>query len=330
MTATIEERVKEIGELYAKPITKEGYHKAWELTRALEKDIFAERGDLIQSAAKWVIKGYWARYYGLLKFGGTAEEKNDLSWRVARYYGSLNDPGDIETKVDYGYLLSVAVSHLMGDTVGAEEIDMELRELVENTTSVPVLLKVANACGLGTDKAGDRAGAIAIFSEAELGYRYFMDMPEVRQHFANILNNRGLVKLNLSDEVKDWGEQRNLICSAIIDLWNAEELYIKVTLPGLILKHIDGIENRFILAAIRLLSIETADLVDIAQKIKTAFEAKNRNEAKRLILGLKEAKIVSRDKIEVGVPEATMTFIGSIQIGLRMADEFLEKHKEVK
>ncbi|MEK9135291.1 MAG: hypothetical protein AAB451_03275 [Patescibacteria group bacterium] len=328
--ATFGERAKEIGELYAKLITKEGYHKAWELARALEKDIWVESGGFSMFlSSKWVVKGYWARYYELLKFDGTAEEKNDLCWRIARYFGLLNSRGeDIETELDYGYLLSVAVSNLLYDTVGAEEINMELQELVKKTNSVPAILKMANACGLGTDKTGDRAGAIAIFSKVAEEYQYFMDRPEVQQHFANILNNRGLVRLNLSDEVKDWGEKRNLICSAIVDLWNAEDLYMKVVPPPL--KHIDDIQNRFVMAAIRLLSIETADLVGIAQKIKTAFEAKNKDEAKRLIFELKETKVKSWDEIEVGVPAPTMTFIGSIQIGLRLAEEFLEKHKEAR
>jgi tetratricopeptide (TPR) repeat protein len=321
--ATIEERAKELEDLYTKAITPDNYHVVY----MAAINAANEKGVSLGGGARIMLPGLWAHYYELRKSKlSWAEGDNFFSNQIKSWLSAIAR-GDIELRLNYSYLLSVVLGELEKNLEGAGKVNEEMQTLVKNTGNIGLALRVINAQGLTAMQKKDWPEAITIFRAAERNFPEALGTPEALQHLGNTLNNRGLAKLNLSDVVSQ-KEKGDLICSAIVDLWNAEDLYMKVIPPPL--KHIDGIINRFIMAATRLLSIETADMIIIAQKIKTAFEAKNRDEAKRLIFELKETKVKSWDKIEVGVPAPTMTFIGSIQIGLRLAEEFLEKHKEAK
>jgi len=329
---TREERIKELNTLYTKATTEEEYVQAYEsaLSYYYEASL---AGEPLQVLAEILLPGYWAGYYWLKRFPQNDEEEQKqkinlhVCW-VDQYYRQLPKE-DIEIKLNYGYLLSVILNELKGDSKEAQKVDAEIQRLAEETKNVAIALKVINAQGLTAMQKKDWPAAIAIYSQAEQNFREAFDIPEAWQHLANTLNNRGMSKLNLSDGIDDRQEKRSLISSGIVDLWDTEELYIKVTPPPL--KHIDGIENRLIMAAYRLLLTERfVEEVEIGRKIKEAFEAKDREGAKKLIFDLKGLEVKSWDKIEGTIPGDTMTFIRSIQIGLQMADEFLDRHKEEK
>lgn len=329
---TREEKIKELNTLYAKATTEEEYAQAYESAVSYYHEA-SRAGEPFQVLAEILLPGYWAEYHRLKKFPqeDEAEQKQKINFHVSwvdQYYRQLPKE-DVELKLNYGYLLSVILNELKGDFEEAQKVDAEIQRLAKETKNVAIALKVINAQGLTAMQKKDWPAAIAIFSQAEQNFREAFDIPKAWQHFANTLNNRGLSRLNLSDGTDPRQEKRGLISSGIVDLWNAEELYMKVTPPPL--KHIDGIENRLIMAAYRLLLTERfVEEVEIGRKIKEAFEAKDREGAKKLISGLKGLEVKTWEKIEGTVPGDTMTFIGSIQIGLQMADEFLDRHKEEK
>ena len=338
--ATREEKIKELNALYAKATTEEEYAQAYKSAVSYYYEA-SRAGEPFQVLAEIMLPGYWAEYYRLKKFPQKDETEQEqkinfhVSW-VDQYYRQVPKE-NTELKLNYGYLLSVSFNYLKGDFEEARKVDEEIQRLAKETKNIAIIIKAINAHGLTAMQKKDWPAAIAIFSRAEKSFTEAFDVPDVWQHFANTLNNRGMSRLNLSDGTDQWQEKRGIISSGIVDLWNAEELYMKVTPPPL--KHIDGIENRFIMAAIRLLSTEGKELAEMGQKVKAAFEAKDRDGAKKLIFTLraitdadfkKLTNIEGKLEPEVVADGGTMTFIKSVQIGLQMADEFLEKNKEKK
>lgn len=328
---TKEEMIGELNALYAKATAEEEYARAYKCAVSYYRQA-SDAGESFQALAGILLPGYWAEYYRLKKFPRKDEAKqkqeiNLLASQADQYYRQLPKE-DIELKLNYGYLLSVILNELKRNPEEARKVDAEIQGLIKGTGRVAIAFKVINPQGLTAMQKKDWPAAIAIFSQVEQNFQEVSGILGGWQNFANIINNRGLSKLNLSDETDSLQEKRGLISSGIVDLWNAEGLYMKVVPPPL--KHIDGIQNRLIVAAYRLLLTEGSEEAKIGRNIKEAFEAKDREEAKRLIFGLGGLETKTWEKIEGIVPGDTMTFIESIQVGLHMADEFLEKHKEGK
>lgn len=273
--ATIEEKTKDLDELYAKATTKEEYHRAWEMAKELEQDISAKRGILVKWSAQAILNGFWARYYELLKFNRTGSDINELYHRIANYYHGLEEKDDIDLKVSYGYLFSMITSQLEGDLQEAEKIDEEISQLAEKGGNVVSVLRSVNAQGLNAMKKEDYPGAIAIFDK---GWRFFPEHkhnPETFRHFGNICNNRGLSKIHLSGQAQKRSEKVKLLWGGIQDLTLATSIYISEDSPPL--KHLEGIKNRLKLAQIRCIKILSVELFMI-----------NRREIKRVNKLLKE------------------------------------------
>ena len=265
--ATIEEKTKELDELYTKATTKEEYHRAWEMTKKLEQDIAAERGILVKWSAQAILNGFWARYYELLNFNRTGNDINEFCHKVANYYHGLEEKEDIDLKVSYGYLFSVITSQLEGDLQEAEKIDEEISQLAEKSGNVVSALRSVNAQGLNAMKKKDYPGAIAIFDK---GWRFFPEHkqnPETLRHFGNICNNRGLSEIHLSGQVQKRSEKIKLLWNGIQDLTLATSIYTSEDSPPL--KHLKGIKNRLKIAQIRCIKILSIKLFRInRQEIK--------------------------------------------------------------
>jgi len=330
----IEETIKELKELYTKAVTPRDYWQVWEKSLALRAELPSDIPLAI--LAKIMLNGFWARYYRIKKSLPELQYDREILYdEVALYFHALTTGDDLEITINYGYLLSIILSQLKEAPKSAERINDEISRLVKSDGNVVLGLKVINAQGLNAMQKKDWQGAIVILTTAKQKFQEALNIPEALQHFANILNNRGLSRLNLSDGVEGWKEKKGLISSAIVDLRDAEQLYMKVTPPPL--KHIDGLENRLIMAAMRILSLEGGELAKAGERIKAAFETKNREGAKKIIFSLREltmddvkmiAKIEGKLESEVVISGDTMVFVGAIQVGLRMADEFLEIYKE--
>ncbi len=244
--AVIEERTKELDELYTKATTQEEYHRVWELARHLEYDILAERGASVKWCARPILNGFWARYYELRKFDRDEGKIDTLYSLVRNYYFGLKMEENVELTVNYGYLLSVIVGQLKEDTKKAKTIDEEISRLVKESDNVALGLKVINSRGLNAMQKKDFQEAIAIFTTAEQNFPEAPNIPEARQHLGNTVNNRGLSKLNLSDEVEDPEQKNEMVKSGVQDLLVAMNLYFMV--PSIPLHHLEGIKNRLRLA----------------------------------------------------------------------------------
>ena len=248
---TIEERAKELDELYAKATSQEEYHRISKLAWDLE--IKMNRQKLpVSDVAKAILSGFWAKYYEIRKFDKTKRNIDDLYWPVRNFFGSLyekvlrQEKVDIEVAVNYGYLLSVIVGQLKGNTLEAKEIDEQISRLVKESDNAALGLKVINSQGLNAMQKKDWQEAIAIFTTAERNFPEAPNIPEARQHLGNAVNNRGLSKLNLSDEMEDPEQKKEMVKSGVWDLLVAMNLYFMV--PLIPLKHLEGIRNRLRLA----------------------------------------------------------------------------------
>ena len=242
--ATIEEKIKELDELYAKATTQEEYHRIWELARELEIEMDQRRLP-VADIAKAILNGFWARYYEVRKFDKTKRNIDELYIWVNNYFESVKRV-DIELAVNYGYLLSVIVGQLQEDTKFAKSINEEISRLVKKSKNVALGLKVLNGRGLNAMQKKEWQEAIAIFTTAEQNFPEAPNIPEARQHLGNIVNNRGLSRLNLSDEVENPEQKKEMIRSGVWDLLTAMNLYFMV--PSIPLKHLEGIRNRLRLA----------------------------------------------------------------------------------
>lgn len=256
--ATIEERIKELDGLYAKATTQEEYHQIWEWVRDLKREM--ERQELpVNKVAKAILTGFWARYYEIRKFDKTAENIDELYTLVNDYYQRFHqEKVETELAVNYGYLLSVIVGQLKEDLEKAAKIDAEIQQLVKDTGNVALALRVINAQGLNAMQKKDWSEAIAIFTTAEQNFPEAPDIPEARQHLGNTINNRGLSKLNLSDEITDPEQKKEMLKFGVWDLLKAMNLYFMV--PQIPLKHLEGIRNRLRLAKDKAKEIDS-DLV---------------------------------------------------------------------
>lgn len=242
---TIEEGIKELNELYAKATTKEDYHQIWMLARKLDQET-GKQGVPRVLQLKGALNGLWARYYEAKKFDISPGDVNDLYESVKRGVDWADSENDVELAINYRYLLSVVVGQLMNKPEEAAKIDEEMQRLVKDTNNVPLALRVINARGLNAIQKKDWSEAIAIFTTAEQGFPEAPNIPEARQHLGNTVNNRGLSKLNLSDEVQDPGQKKEMVRSAVWDLLVAMNLYFMT--PLIPLKHLEGIRNRLWLA----------------------------------------------------------------------------------
>lgn len=316
------ETSEDLNGLYQGAQSQEEFHKVWELGLKKEAELIG-LGWLTHERAMIILPGFWARYYELLKFGGTPEKIADLCQRVGYYFRSFNREA-VELVINYGYLLSAIISQLSGDHATAGIINKELVQLASSSGSVPLALKVAGSLGLEKMKRGEFEKAIRIFSSAKEDFPEASNLPEAWQHLANIINQQGLSKLNLSDQKEGRVEKLNLISSAIVDLRDAEDLYMRVVPPPL--KHLSGIQNRLITAAIKLLLNERTDrTVEAAHKIQEAFSAGDKAKAIQLILELRAIDVKSWDNIEGEVPGSAYAFVESIKLGLRLPEELLRE-----
>lgn len=301
--------VKEMEALFAAARSFSDYLKVWEKAWENSAEAVDVKWSLFEKAAIRLF-GLWAGYYLLKKYPEEASkmiEVRTLARIVMGYYQSLED---LEMKVNYGYLLSVIQSNLQSDPAEAEKTDDEIENLVKEKGNVAIVLKVINARALTSRQRKDWSDAITIASKATRYYTEAYYVPEARQQYANILNNAGLSKLDLSDDVKEVHEKEYNIVSGINDLSNALKMYISVDpLPQ---KHLDGIQNRFVIAAYKLLLISgTEEEKELGRKIKLAFEAKDGATAKNLVINFK-----GYEKYDTG---DQLIFFKIIHDGLRKA-----------
>jgi len=238
--ATIEERTKELDELYAKATTQEEYHRIWKAAQEVEKEARAQNLP-INVRVRAALNGFWARYYEVRKFARTRENIDEL-YGLVKQATTWIGKEDVELAVNCRYLLSVIIGQLKEDLEEAGRIDEELRQLVKDTGNVPLALRVINAQGLNAMQRKDWQEAIAIFTSAEQNFPEASNVPEARQHLGNTVNNRGLSKLNLSNEMEDLEQKKEMVRSGVQDLLAAMNLYFRV--PLIPQKHLEGIRNR--------------------------------------------------------------------------------------
>lgn len=262
--ATIEERAKELDELYAKAISREDYQRVWQLSQEIREQF---RGQPLAIRAKATLSSYWARYYEVRKFARTESSIDNLYGLIKQLIDALS-PKEIELIVNFKYLLSMIAGELKGDEEEAERLNREMDNLVRRTNNIPLGLKVVNAQGLAAMRWKEWQKAIEIFTQARERFSEASGIPEARQHLGNTVNNRGLAKLNLSDEVREPEEKKATILSGVWDLLDALTLYFRVsTIPK---KHLEGIRNRLKGAIIRAEGVD----VDLAQSIEALLQDK--------------------------------------------------------
>lgn len=239
---TIEERAKELDELYAKAISQEDYQRVWQLSREIKEQF---RGQSLAIRAKATLSGYWARYYEVRKFDRTENSIDNLYGSIKQLIDALG-PKEIELIVNFKYLLSMIAGELRMDDDEAEKLNREIDQMVKSTDNIPLALKVINAQGLHIFREKDWPGAIKIFTSSELRFPGASQVPEARQHLANALSNRGLAKLHYSDEGETPDLRKDMIRKGVWDLLAALHLYFMV--PLIPSKHIEGVRNRLRLA----------------------------------------------------------------------------------
>jgi hypothetical protein len=240
--ATIEERAKELDELYAKAISREDYQRVWQLSQEIREQF---RGQPLAIRTKATLSGSWARYYEVRKFARTESSIDNLYGLIKQLIDAFS-PKEIELIVNFKYLLSMIAGELRMDDDEAEKLNREIDHLVKSTDNIPLALKVINAQGLHALREKDWPGAIEAFTASELRFPGASQIPEARQHLANALNNRGLAKLHYSDEGETPDLRKDMIRKAVWDLLAALHLYFMV--PLIPQKHLEGIRNRLRLA----------------------------------------------------------------------------------
>lgn len=179
----VEQLTKELNELYAKATTKEDYRKAAEITLTIA-EFLNDNEEIISKT----IKGWWARYYELLKFVKDSAEKKLFVERIEFWYGKITNP---EIKVNFGYLYATALSSLADNTEKAEKINQEIKILAEKTGNTSLILQTINSRGIKEMAAKNWEEAVKIFSELDPFYTETLKEQENLLPTANIFNNRG-------------------------------------------------------------------------------------------------------------------------------------------
>lgn len=260
--AIIEERTKEINELYAEATTEEGYDRVWDF---FQKSLEEFRGQPINIRARFALNAYWARYYKVREFAWTKNNIDNL-YGVVKQYLAAFEKREVELVVNYKYLLSVVAGELRKDPQEAEKLIKEIDQLVRGTDNIPLALKVINAQGLHAMRLKDWQEAIKIFTKAEQRFPEAPSIPEARQHLGNTVNNRGLSKLHLSDGVRELEAKKEMIRSGVRDLLAAMNLYLMA--PLIPQKHLEGIRNRLRLAKDKAEEIDS----DLVQEIEVFIQ----------------------------------------------------------
>ncbi len=221
-----EERIEEIGALYAKAVDEEEYTTVMENSLLLREEM-EKAGCILEEIAEAVFSGFFARYYWIRKFFINEEVTEGLKEEVKKFYERITDP---LLKVRYGYLLAIIVGELEEDFDEAKRLNKEIRQIAESTGNISEILREINSRGLQAAKEGNHILAIKIFSEIEA----FTNIPEKAfRHAGNILNNRGASKIR--GDISPIDGAVDLI-AAVADYYLREEE------PSL--KHLDGIRNR--------------------------------------------------------------------------------------
>jgi len=319
------ESVKELKELYSKARTQEDFEKVWQFGKDLTTDM--NRQDfLLIDIYDSIMPALWARYYLAKKFGKTEDDiLNFYNWIGEAWELSLK-AGDTELIFSSGYLLSVVKSQLQQKVEDADKINGEMEKRIKDIGDITATLKVINAEGLAAMQKKEWSEAIYLFDKVKKLFPDVRKVPIDCQHFANICNNRGFSGLSLSDEVKHSIVKRAFIFSAIWDLNEAAGLYMMIVPPPL--KHIQGVENRLILAVSKLLVAgRELDEEGLGKKIRKTFSDGKKKEAREIILRLIPAEIRSEYKVDGDVlSEDIMLFIKSVQEQLKDIDKFLNEH----
>ncbi|MFA4998744.1 MAG: hypothetical protein WC514_01870 [Candidatus Paceibacterota bacterium] len=315
---------KELKDLYSGAITESDLKKAWQLGKSFMMEKQKERCLEIGVYAV-ILPALWARYHLANEFGKTEEDIfNFYTWAEGGWISSKS-AGDVESIFSFGYLLSTVESRLLRNIDEAKKIIEEMYKLLNGIGDTASVLKVITADGLVAEQRGDYQGAIDIFSKADDLCPDARNDVSVQQHLANIWNNCGLSRLNLSDKTEHITDKRKIVSSAIRDLNKAARLYMKVDPPPL--KHIRGVGNRLIMSAIKLL-LASSELEEeaIGKSIAEAFSANDRKTAIGIILGIVPAKANGEYKVDGDVLSKHIALsIRSIQGQLRKTEEFLSR-----
>jgi tetratricopeptide (TPR) repeat protein len=234
--------------------------------------------------------GLWADYHLLRKY--QSSDKTSICRflsRVEAFYEVIPRE-NIKLLFEFGYLLSVSLNEL-GRPKDAQKIEMEINILSQATGNVGMALGVVNAEGLILMGRKEWKEALAVFLQAEK--HFFPEEKDIvdddtRHRLANILSNRGLSAIQLSETVLNQ-KKDSLLHDGLLDLAAAIDNYSKLAkVPQ---GHIIGVENRAMIASrIILLSQESADLVKVGEEIAREFSAGNREGVKSLIHRIKDAE----------------------------------------
>lgn len=225
----IEQKIKELNELYSKATTEEQYKEcvkiAGEINELTPRCPSLDTEELMLKA----LNSWWAYYYYLLKFDQSQDTREQFIEQLGSWYRDINN---VELKIKFGYLYATALSNLTGETEEAEKINQEIKVLAEKTNNMSLLLQVINSRGLKEMAAKDWHAAIAIFSEIDVLHAETVTKQENLQYAANIVNNRGASK------------NRGKIApiGGAIDLMLAAILYSQQEMPPA--KHFKGLPDR--------------------------------------------------------------------------------------
>ncbi len=292
--ATIEEKTKSLKELYAAARAPADYIGMIFLRQELEKDMIAEKKTTGEIAAA-ILPGFWGEYHVNKKFGCNKRQTERLLVRLKQVYLLMKEKKEIELVINYGYLLSCAYGQLMDDQEESLKIIQEISKMAKESDNVSLVLKAINAEGLVAMKMKEWQEAIWIFDSGQIIFPEAKNIPDAKQHLANIINNRGLAKINNDD--------RKLIPQAVKDLREALDLYMEIKPPPL--KHIEGIQKRLIVATTKIV---------FDKNIYELFAAGRKEEAERIIFSLKGADLSGEELVSLGI----------IREGLQIADNFLK------
>ena len=176
------------------------------------------------------IPTYWAKYYLLLKYSSSLEEKKAFALEIENIYTFLTDPNN---KVALLYLESVIWSNLLNDQERAGQLTDKMNRIIASeSVSLTSILRLITSRIVKEMADENWPEAVKISKEIEVFPREILRHAENLRHTANIFSNWGASLIRGNIDV-DKGRK---------NLFVAKDYYLREEAPPK--GHLEGIENR--------------------------------------------------------------------------------------
>lgn len=331
-TEMTEKNVKELSKkfnlLYSKAIKLEEKNRVWKIGKEQAYPIAQEQNLDMNLQAELLFTPLYGRYYNLMKRIEakvdlpSEEEIGEFMELVSGFFHSMDRKEGLELYLRYGDLLGNALEKILNDPKQGKKINDAVQEEIGKTTDVALILRSINRNILNAIELGEYDRAIQMKRDAEPEYmNRGRNVSRDSLFMAHIINNGGgLARIKQADVKLDKSKRTTLI-KAILNFEEARTFYEKVFPPNLI--HFDGLKNRLVRVAYRLLLIEGDEVgrygvaaKEILEKeAKESFE-KEKNREKAIQEIIKASRVREVYGIEKILEE------------IKIIDEFLAAHKE--